>query len=211
MKLKHLEVGERGAGKSTLVLLHGYGAEERDLVPLAAELGEPLPVVSLQGPLSLGGRMRAWYHLEQTRDGGFRIDPAEVAAADALVAEAVAELAGQRGKLVLLGFSQGACMAVRAALAAPQHVRALISLSGVPASVAPLQRAPAEALRGLKVFAAHGVHDPLLPLQVGHALRAELEDAGADVTFHEYPMGHMVVPDELADLTAWLAKLPSVL
>ena len=176
------------------------------LVPLAAELDRGLAVVSLRGPLSLGGRMRAWYHLQQTPDG-FQMDPAEIIESDKLLIEAVAELAAERGKLLLLGFSQGAGMAIRAALLQPQLVAGLVSLSGVPPLAAELQPAPPEALRGLPAFVAHGVHDPLLPIEAGHAIRDILTEAGLAVTYREYQMGHMIVPDELEDLRAWL---PSV-
>ena len=190
-------------GPATLVLLHGYGADERDLVPLALELDRTLPVVSLQGPLSLGGGMRAWYHLQQTRDG-FIIDASEVKAASELVSAAVVDLVRERGKVVLLGFSQGGGMASREALAHPEGVAALVSLSGVPARLEPAQRGPADRLRGLRAFVAHGLHDPLLPIETGREVRAELEGAGLAVSYREYPMGHQIVPDELADLTHWL-------
>jgi phospholipase/carboxylesterase len=191
-----------------LVLLHGYGADELDLVPLAAELDPALPVVSLQGPLSLGGGMRAWFNLQQTARDGFRIDPGEVLASDALVASALDELAQARGPLLLLGFSQGACMAIRATLTRPENVRALISLSGVPPAAAPLQPAPAESLRGLPAFAAHGGNDLLLPIEAGRLVRDELQRAGFALEYHEYPMGHMIAPAEVLDLRRWLHALP---
>lgn len=193
----------RPGGPATLVLLHGYGADEHDLVPLAAELGRELPVVSLQGPLSLGGGMRAWYHLQQTRDG-FLIDPGEVTAASERVASAVADLVRERGKVVLLGFSQGGGMASREALAHPEGVAALVSLSGVPSRLDPAQRGRADRLRAVRAFVAHGLHDPLLPIETGREVRAELEGAGLAVSYHEYPMGHQIVPAELDDLMHWL-------
>ena len=208
MKLHHRKFGPPHAagGPSTLVLLHGYGANELDLVPLGPEIDPSMPVVSLQAPLSLGGPMRAWYQLQQTRTG-FLIDPEEVQSASALVAEAVAELVAERGKVLLAGFSQGGGMAAREALAHPEGVRALVSLSGVPPGLEPKALAPAEALRGLPVFAAHGTQDPLLDLRLGHLLRDQLESAGCDVSFHEYEMAHTIVAEELADLRSWLQGL----
>jgi phospholipase/carboxylesterase len=208
VKLYSVQSGpEPSSPARTVVLLHGYGAEEQDLVPLAAELDPSLSVVSLRGPYSLGGRMRAWYHLQQTREG-FRYDAAEVQGSVLQVREAVEELAAARGKLLLLGFSQGASIAIRTALALPQHLRGLVSLSGVPARATAAERAPAEALRGLRAFAAHGLHDPLLPIEAGRETRAELEGSGLSVEYHEYPMGHAIVEEELADLRRWLGELP---
>ena len=208
MKLHHRKFGPPPVAKGppTLVLLHGYGADELDLVPLGAELDPSLPIVSLQGPLSLGGGMRAWYHLQQTRTG-FQVDPDEVREGSALVAEAVAELVAERGKVVLAGFSQGGGMAAREALAHPEGVLGLVTLSGVPPRLDEAHRAPAVALRGLPVFAAHGLADQLLDIGLGHLLRDELQSAGCEVSFHKYEMGHTIIPAELDDLRSWLARL----
>lgn len=206
MKLHHVKFGPppKPGGPPTLVLLHGYGADEMDLVPLAAELDPALPVVSLRGPLSLGGGMRAWYQLQQTARG-FVIDEREVRAGDALLAESLAELAQERGKLVPLGFSQGGGMAARAALFHPEHVRDVACLSSVPSRTRPDERAPAQKLSGIRAFVGHGLQDPLLGPDAGRELRDELQNAGFQVTFREYPMGHMIQGEEVADLRSWLA------
>lgn len=205
MPLHAVEAGPRPSpGSRTLVLLHGYGADERDLVPLGEELDPALSVVSLRGPLSLGGRMRAWFNLQQTRDG-FLVDPEEVRRSGKVLDEALAGLAAARGPLIVLGFSQGACMAIRAAFAAPERFRALVSLSGVPPGLGADDGPPPAALRGKPAFAAHGTRDPLLPPIAGHEVRATLEGAGMDVTFREYAMGHQICSEEVSDLRAWLA------
>jgi phospholipase/carboxylesterase len=100
-------------------------------------------------------------------------------------------------------------MAIRATLTGPKNVRALISLSGVPPAAAPLTPAPAESLRGLPAFAAHGGHDPLLPIEAGRLVRDELQQAGLSLEYHEYPMGHMIAPAEVLDLRRWLQRLPA--
>ena len=194
-------------GTRTMVLLHGFGADEHDLVSIAHDLDPRLAVVSLRGPHALFGGGRAWFNLEQTRDG-LRYSDDEVRASSAQVAAALGELAAERGRLLVLGFSQGACMGMRAALSHPQHVAALISLSGVPARTSPAECGDAALLRGMPAFVAHGLHDPLLPLSEFRAVRAELTEAGMAVEHHEYPMGHMVSLEELDDLRAWLGRLP---
>src|SRR5438445_12690098 len=76
MKLHSIELAPRAPGLSrTLVLLHGYGADEHDLLPIAHELDPRLRAVSLQAPLSLGGGMRAWFNLSQDARGGISFDP----------------------------------------------------------------------------------------------------------------------------------------
>ena len=62
-------------------------------------------------------------------------------------------------------------------------------------------------MHGLPAFVAHGLHDPLIPVEVGRATRDLLQRLGADVTYREYPMGHMVIPAELSDARTWLSSV----
>jgi phospholipase/carboxylesterase len=208
MKLRSIELAPRQPGLSrTLVLLHGYGADEHDLLPIGHELDPRLRVVSLQAPLSMGGTQRSWYSLRQ-EGRGLSFDEAEAREAALLAAEAVAEIGEQHGpggpKPFLLGFSQGASIALAVALTRPALCAGVLSLSGVPARLEPQDLAAPAALRGFPVFAAHGTHDPVLPIEMGRANRAELGRLGCEVFWREYPMGHMVLPEELADARSWL-------
>ncbi|GAC1538263.1 MAG: phospholipase [Myxococcales bacterium] len=208
MKLHHLELAPRTQPQSgTLVLLHGYGADERDLLSLAHELDPSLRAVGLQGPHALGGTQRAWFNLQQTPQG-FAFDPAEVEDALALAIAAVEEIARHdAAPPLLLGFSQGAAMALSIALLRPELARGVLSLSGVPPSLAEERFAPAAALRNLPVFAAHGLYDPIIPVELGRMVRGALTEKGLAVEWHEYAMGHQVSEQELADAASWLSGL----
>ena len=202
MKLHSVKWPPRAPGLSrTLVLLHGYGADENDLLSISHELDPRLGAISLQGPLSLGQGGRAWFNLSQTREG-FSFDLEEVKRASELVLEAVEEIARESPKPILLGFSQGASMALGLALAHPELCAGVFSLSGVPPRTEGL--AAPELLRGLKIFAAHGVNDPLIPIAAARANRDALVALGLAVTWREYPMGHNVSLPELEDARAWL-------
>ena len=195
MKLNSVELAPRAPGLSrTLVLLHGYGAHEHDLLPIAHELDPRLRVVSLQGPVALGGPMRAWFNLSQDARGRISFDLEETRAAVQGAAIAVAEIAAGSPHPFLLGFSPGAGIAVG------------ISLSGVARALDDRDHAPVEQLRGFPVFAAHGEQDPLIPIGSGRKLRDELTRLGVEVEWHEYPMGHMVIPEELDDAREWLRR-----
>lgn len=208
MKLRSIDQPPRAPRASgTLVLLHGYGADENDLLPLAHELDPSLRAISLQAPHALGGGARAWFNLQQT-PRGFSFDAAEVEAALAQVVEAVDEISREAGAPpLLLGFSQGAAMALSVALTRPDLARGVLSLSGVPPSLDEARLGPAERLRGLPVFAAHGQFDPLIPLEMARLLRGALGEKGLAVEWHEYAMGHQVIEQELLDARAWLSRL----
>ena len=206
--LERVELEPRAPGLDrTLILLHGYGADEHDLLPIAQELDPRLRAVSLQGPLSLGGPMRAWFHLQQDPSGRISFDDFQVRAAVKMAIEAVEGIAKGSPRPLLLGFSQGAGMALGVALLRPELAAGVISLSGVVRALGPDDTGPAERLRGFPVFAAHGLHDPLIPIQLGRSLRDELVRLGLTVEWHEYPMGHMVLPEEIADAKRWLLRL----
>src|SRR5256885_15846165 len=107
VKLNAIELPPRAPGLSrTLVLLHGYGADEHDLLPIAHELDPRLRAVSLQAPLALDVGGRAWFNLEQTPDG-FAFDPREVAEGVQLATEAVEEIERGSPRPILCGFRQG--------------------------------------------------------------------------------------------------------
>ena len=107
-------------------------------------------------------------------------------------------------RLLLLGFSQGAGIALGVALLRPDLAAGVLSFSGVARALEDQDHAPVEKLRGFPVFAAHGLDDPLLPIELGRDLRATLEALGLDVEWHEYPMEHMVIPEEIEDGRMWL-------
>ncbi|HKC59525.1 MAG TPA: phospholipase [Myxococcales bacterium] len=205
MKLRTVELPPREPGLDrTLVLMHGFGADEHDLLPIGHELDPRLRVVSLQAPIALDFGGRAWFNLQQTPEG-LTFDPAEVAEGARLALEAVEEVARGSPRPILGGFSQGAGMALSAALARPDLTAGVLVLSGVP----PRAQQPATpgGSGGLPVFVAHGIHDPLIPVEVGRAIRDLLQKLGARVTYREYPMGHMVIPAEIADARAWLSTV----
>ena len=207
MNLNAIEVPARGPGLSrTLVLLHGYGANEHDLLPVAHELDPRLRVVSLQGPVALGGPMRAWFDLTQDPRGRISFDLEEARAAVQGGAGAVAEIAASSPRPFLLGFSQGAGIALGVALLRPDLVAGVLSLSGVARALDDRDHAPPDTLRGFPVFAAHGRQDPLIPIELGRKLRDDLAKLGMDVEWHEYDMGHMVIPEEIEDAKEWLKK-----
>src|SRR5438445_10277919 len=94
VKRNAMELPPRAPGLlRTLILLHGYGADERDLLPIAHELDPRLRAVSLQGPIALGGPMRAWFNLSQDAAGRVSFDAEEARGPVGPVTAAVEESA----------------------------------------------------------------------------------------------------------------------
>lgn len=192
-----------------VVLLHGIGADEEDLFGLAPALDPRLLVVSPRAPHLAAPMGHAWYAVDwSTRPP--TVDQEQARASRdllaAFLAETVARLGADPGRVLLLGFSQGAIMALGVALARPDLVRGVVAHSGrlLPAFLS--GAAPPEALFGLEVLVLHGVGDDVVPVERGREARDLLAPLlGPRVSYREYPQGHTICEESLADAAGWLA------
>ena len=192
-----------------LVLLHGIGADENDLLPLAHVLDPRLSVVGLRAPrpYQVG---YAWFHIDWTADGSVVPDVAQAreTLGDLLrwVAAAPARLGTDPGRLYLLGFSQGAMMSLGVLGTTPELLAGVIALSG--RNIDRLFDAPAtpDAIARVPLFVAHGTYDDLLPLANGRGIRDRLEPLVRDFTYREYAVAHGIADDEVRDVAAWLRE-----
>jgi phospholipase/carboxylesterase len=185
-----------------LLLLHGRGADELDLLGLAEELDPRLFVVSARAPLRMGPGY-AWYHLQNIGEPEPASFQASLAALSTFVADLPQAYPVDTARIFVLGFSQGAMMAGSLLLTRPSHLAGTAMLSGylplnsgLAVDEAPLRNRPA--------FVAHGTGDQVLPVALGRQARDYLVRLGADVTYREYRIGHSIGPDELVELAGWL-------
>ena len=193
-----------GEPAGALVLLHGRGADERDLFPLL-DLLDPerrLLGVTPGGPHHLPPGGRHWYAL-----GGIPTpDPATFAATAPRLAAFLDGLPVPMDRVVLGGFSQGTVMSYAMSLG-PGRPRpaGLVAMSGFLPRVADWPLQP-ERLRGVPVGIAHGSLDPVIPAQFAAEAEATLTAAGADVLRLSTPVPHMVDPDWIEPLRDLVAR-----
>jgi len=193
-----------GEPAGALVLLHGRGADERDLFPLL-DLLDPerrLLGVTPGGPHHLPPGGRHWYAL-----GGIPTpDPATFAATAPRLAAFLDGLPVPIDRVVLGGFSQGTVMSYAMSLG-PGRPRpaGLVAMSGFLPRVADWPLEP-ERLRGVPVGIAHGSLDPVIPAQFAAEAEATLTAAGADVLRLSSPVPHMVDPDWIEPLRDLVAR-----
>jgi len=207
--LSYLERPAATAPEGLLVLHHGRGTEERDLLGLA-DLLDPqrrLRVVTPRAPLSLPGS--PGYHWYLVPRVGYP-DRDSFHAARAALAELHDELWEEGGvgpeRTVLGGFSMGTVMSYAMALGADRPaVAGILAFGGFVPTVEGWEPVFEERL-GTRAFVAHGRRDPII--EVGFARRARdlLEAGGLDVTYRESDIGHQIDPAHLADATGWLAE-----
>jgi phospholipase/carboxylesterase len=192
-----------------LLMLHGLGGNEEDLLGFADELDPRYFVVSARAPHPMGGNAYAWFRVDFTR-GGPVIDRSQAEAGRLAVLgfidELVAAYGVDAGRVHLLGFSQGAMMGFSAVLTEPGKVAALAAMSGRILDDIPGRIASPELLEGLPVFISHGTEDEIVPIREGRSAKELLTRLRADLDYHEYPMGHGIGAESRVDLAAWLGR-----
>lgn len=189
-----------GNGDATLVLLHGLGSDEQDLIALAPELDPRLRIRSYRAPLNMADGGYAWFPIEFRPDGSRHID--QVGAQGSLEA-LIAEIENLQAEcLILGGFSQGGMMAAAVLLARPDLVSAVWVMSGM--LLPGLDRSETLAR---PVLVQHGEFDPVIPIQAGRALAETLKTQGHAAEFKAYPMAHQVSLESIGAARAWIAGL----
>ena len=220
--LESVEIELGAQPKSSVIWLHGLGADGHDFEPVVPELGlddsaairfvfphAPVRPVTING----GMTMRAWYDVLSFDRTGPQ-DEVGVRESGRLLKRLI-EREHQRGsaydRIVLAGFSQGGAVALHAALRFPERLAGVMALSTyLPISQSfKAEVADSEKLRSreLPIFMAHGLFDPVLPIDLGRGSCELLQRAGFDVEWHEYPMAHAVCAGEIAAVRQWLKRV----
>ncbi|TMK57977.1 MAG: phospholipase [Actinobacteria bacterium] len=192
-----------------LVLHHGRGTDERDLLGLA-DLLDPerrLRVVTPRAPLQLPGS--PGYHWYLVPRVGYP-DPESFAAARAALAELHDGLWEESGigpeRTVLAGFSMGAVMSYTMGLSADRPaVAGILAFSGFIPTVEGWEPALADRSQ-TPVFISHGRRDPVIGIEFAERARQLLAGGGLDVTYRESDLGHQIDPAHLRDAGAWLGE-----
>jgi phospholipase/carboxylesterase len=192
------------APRKALVLLHGLGSNEQDLLGFASELDPALLYIAFRAPLDYGPGF-AWFNLN-FGPMGISIDREQaIQSRDLLIAEleSAPELAGL--PVVLGGFSQGAIMTLGVATERPDLLSGAILLSGL--TIPSFTAHPNPAVAQVPFLIQHGIHDPVLPVSGARTTRDFLQMMGSKVLYSEYEMGHEISSQSIADIANWVAAL----
>ena len=212
---------ETGATPAAAVIwMHGLGADGHDFAPIVPELGLPrsrsVRFVFPHAPMrpvtiNQGWVMRAWYDVREDR-GERREDEAGVRASQRAITTLI-ERERSRGvpdrRVVLAGFSQGGAMALHTGLRHPERLAGIMALSCFLPLSTTLDAEVSPANRDVPVFMAHGTEDPMIPLPRGRRGYDTLAALGYSLEWHDYRMAHAVSPEEIRDISDWLARVLS--
>lgn len=192
-----------------VILLHGLGSRETDLVELAQGMAPDTLVVLVRGPITLAPNQFAWFRLSFTGSGPV-IDAEAAERSRLALIELVQQLQRQYGitaaHTVIAGFSQGGILSASVALSQPALVAGFGLLSGrILPELAPHLASP-EQLTQLRAFVSHGQLDPTLPVAWAERSDELLTTLGVQHELRLYPIGHGISPAVHADFLAWLAS-----
>ncbi|MDI4237715.1 alpha/beta hydrolase [Bradyrhizobium sp. Arg237L] len=193
-------VPAEGAGAPPLLLLHGTGGDENDLLDLGRMLSPDSALLSPRGRVLENGMPRFFRRLAE---GVFDEDDVRRRAVElADFVDATRRRLGI-GAPVAVGYSNGANIAAATMLLRP----GTFSGAALLRAMVPLSDPPPAQLGGMPVLIASGQMDPIVPSSNSAKLAEMLLDAGADVTYRTLPVGHQLSQADLVLTREWLERV----
>ena len=188
-----------GTPRAPLLLLHGTGGNEDDLVPLGRTLAPGAALLSPRGKVLEGSMPRFFRRLAEGV-----LDQADVVYRAHELADFIlsAQARYRLEKPVAVGFSNGANIAVAILLLRPEVLRGAILLR----AMVPLDAPPPADLTDIPVLLVSGAVDPILPLENAKRLAAMLGERGANVTHEVLNAGHGITQSDVTLATEWLSR-----
>jgi len=188
-----------------IILLHGRGADENDLLGLSQYLDDRLIIFSVRAPIPFesGG-----YTYFQLNDDGTAEPTMFLESYHKLLnfVDGVGSLPNvDAGKIYLLGFSMGTIMSYALSLTQPAKFAGVIAQSGFVREHPDLVF-QWKHLEGCPFMITHGTQDPVIPVSLARKTRELFAKSNADFVYNEYPMGHEISGESLGDVAVWLKK-----
>ena len=202
--------------QSSVIWLHGLGADGNDFLHMIPELDLPddlgvrfiFPHAPLRAITINGGVvMRAWYDVKSL-DLDRWIDRENIEASGAQVEQWIRheqEAGIAANRIVLAGFSQGGAIALHTGIGYMERLAGIIGLSTYLPDTQSLVKV-SDVHHELPVFLAHGNMDPVVPSLLGQKTCDALTAKGYAVEWHTYPMAHSVCVEEIHAISNWLRK-----
>jgi predicted esterase len=193
-----------GTSNRTLLLLHGTGGNERDLIPLGRELDPNAALLSLRGKVLENGMPRFFRRLAE---GIFDLDDLKYRTNELadFVTSAAQHYRFATDQLVAVGYSNGANIAASMLLLRPE----VLSTAVLFRAMVPLIPDKLPDLSSRRIWIGAGDQDPIVPASETKRLAELLRRAGADVTMRFAKAGHGLTNDDLETARHWLGELES--
>ena len=184
-----------------LLMLHGTGGNEDDLLPLGQSLSGGSALLSPRGQVLENGMPRFFRRLAEGvfDEPDLRARTAELAR---FTGAAAAEYGFDAANVIAVGFSNGANIAASLLLLAPGTLKGAVLFR----AMVPLRPERVPALAGVRVLLSEGARDPIVPRSEGEELARLLREGGADVTLEWQEAAHGLIEADLRTARDWLAR-----
>lgn len=208
-KLHALVLSPAVKAAKVLVLLHGVGSNEKNLLDVGQKLADDRMIISLRAPLTMGPQSFAWFQVQFTQDGPIHNWP-QAKSSFVEIEDALGDISKKTGIMAkdisIFGFSQGAIMTIGLALNSELRFEKYIAASGrTLLEFADLAKKmlPAE-LSQRRIQVVHGINDSKLPVSMARATEKTLKSLKLDLTYKEYAAEHEIPTALIEDIKKWL-------
>ena len=186
-----------------IFLLHGFGANMRDLVDIAPMINQKdfiyiFPSAPFEINSGFNQKAYSWFDFDNLN---------EIKESEKILENTIEESLGlfniDKDKIYLGGFSQGGMMTMHADIIHQNLFSGLLILSSTIISQIDLN---IDLSLNPRVFLAHGVNDSIISINQGQETHRKLISKGLNVEYHEYEMGHQIIEKEIIDIKSWLSE-----
>lgn len=214
--LEYIEIEPDSQARSTVIWLHGLGADGHDFEAIVPELRLPddssirfiFPHAPMRSvTINEGEEMRAWYDFIPHSETAGTGDIAGSADQIGQFIEREIERGIASENILLAGFSQGGVVALQTGIRFSQRLAGILALSTYLHDFSSTERELNDANLAIPIMMAHGTADPMIPIMRAATSRENLVRLGFDVRWFDYPMGHQVCLEEVEEIAQFFAEL----
>lgn len=215
--LPYVEVNPSGTADAVVIWLHGLGDSGNGFAPIVPQLELPgsmairfvfphAPTI----PVTINGGMQmpAWYNIKslsfEDRADMEGVERSAKQVEQLIQAEIDKGIPSER--IVLAGFSQGGVISYYVSLRLQQKLAGILTLSTYMCDKDQSRTNWSDINKDTPVFASHGAYDEMVPIALGKSAFMNLEEAGYNARWQQYPMQHNVHMSQLTDISKWLQE-----
>jgi phospholipase/carboxylesterase len=214
--LEHIEINPGSEARSTVIWLHGLGADGHDFEPIVPELKlsqeagvrfifphAPIRPITIND----GAEMRAWYdfvpHSETAGTEDIEVSAAQITQ----FIEREIERGIPSQNILLAGFSQGGVIALHTGTRFGKRLAGMLAISTYLHDFSGTEAEMSDANLAIPIMMAHGTQDPMIPIMRAATSRENLMRLGYDVRWFDYPMGHQVCLEEIEQIAHFFQEV----
>ncbi len=189
-----------------IILIHGYGSNEKDLFSLIDYLPKEAYIISLRGPIELFNNSYAWYEINVDANNKFYDHEGAKKIRDELskfIDEIIKYLDIDSDNITLIGFSQGAILSHAISYSYPGKIKNIMALSGVIDEKI-MKRADLKSKTN--IYISHGINDNMINYHISRESLNFYKSKDIDFTFESYDQGHGINEKNLKSLVIWLKE-----